>query len=279
VSPVSRRRPSRATRGRAAAAPGAIDAERVRRQPPLDVLGSELLALGGVDDALVVEARMTRIVDVLDPRGPERDPAFERFCRAAVADPRATTSVLGVQALHVLAALGHAGVRDEARAAAEGAGDELRSELPPWAAHLGRVHVVEAGSLRTADRREVVLHVLLDYDDPSAGSRHLLSIAAERVMQRVHLLDVRLRDASDSLAPMAATYSDSVDPTWTWHQASDVADLVARPVRATYEETTTAWTVRDLEGQPTPVWSLGVARLETVTGLTLRVPDDGVALR
>ena len=243
------------------------------------MLGSELLALGDVDDAVVVEARMTRIVNVLDPRGPERDPAFERFCRAALADPRATTSVLGVQALHVLAAMGHVGVRDEARAAAEAAVDELRGELPRWAAHLGRVHVVEAGSLRTADRREVVLHVLLDYDDPSAGSRHLLSIAAERVTQRVHLLDVRLRQASDSLAPMAATYGDSVDPTWTWHQASDIGELVARPVRATYDETPTAWTVRDLEGRPTLVWPLGVARLELVTGLTLRVPDDGAALR
>ena len=70
-------------------------------------------------------------------------------------------------------------------AAAAGAPEAVRDELPVWAAHLGRVHVVEAGSLRTADRREIVLHVMLDYDDPAGGSRHLLSIAAERVTQRV----------------------------------------------------------------------------------------------
>lgn len=221
-------------------------------------------------DALVVEAAVTQVVEVLDPRGSDHGLLFEQFCRDAVADPRATTSLLGVQAMHALASLGHVAVRDDARAAAASAAVELRDELPGWTTHLGQVHVVEAGSLRTADRREVVLHVLLDYDDPSAGSRHLLSIAAERVTQRVHLLDVRMRDAADTLAPMAATYAGSDDPTWTWHEAGELAELVSRPVRSTYDESPAAWTVRDLEGNPTPVWSLGVRRLEQVTGQVLR---------
>jgi len=46
-----------------------------------------------------------------------------------------------------------------------------------------------------------VLHVMLDYDDPVRGSRHLLTVAAEHREQRVHLLDVRMRDADDSLRP------------------------------------------------------------------------------
>ena len=213
---------------------------------------------------------MSRIVDVLDPRGPVRDTALEQFCRAAVDDPRASTSLLGLQAMTVIATLGHIDVRVDAAAVVAGAPEALRDELPGWARHLGRVHVVEAGALRTADRREVVLHVMLDYDDPVGGSRHLLSIAAERVTQRVHLLDVRMREATDSLAPMAETYAGSTDPTWTWHEPTDLADLVGRPVRATADETAAAWTVKDLEGKATPVWPLGVARLEHLTGLVLR---------
>jgi hypothetical protein len=142
--------------------------------------------------------------------------------------------------------------------------------MPSWTAQLGRVHLVEAGSLRTADRREVVLHVMLDYDEPGAGSRHLLSIAAERVTQRVHLLDVRMRAADDTLAPMAETYVGATDPLWSWHRSGELADLVERPVRSTYDESVERWTVKDLEGKPTPVWPLGVARLEHLTGLALR---------
>jgi hypothetical protein len=260
VSPVSRRRTSR-NNHRANPAADGLDPVRIRRDPPLDVLGTELVALRGVDDALVVEARITRLVDLLDPRGAERDPGFAEFCRAAVDDPRSGTTTLGLQAMALLECLGHESVRSDAATRVAHASGELRAGVPPWAAALGRVRVVEAGSLRTADGTETVLHVMLDYDDPAHGSRHLLTIAAEHTEERVHLLDVRMRDAGDSLRPMAEVYAASQDPLWAWHETDDLDALVGDAVRSTSRHEAEVWQVLDLEGAPSRLWPLGVRRL------------------
>ncbi len=230
-----------------------------------------MLKLVDVTDAFVVEGVGTYLFDVLDVRGPVPDQAFERFCREAVEDPRAGVSLPGLASMALIADLGHPAVRARARAVLEAASDELSAELPSWRRHLGLVHVVEAGSLRTLDGRETIAHVLLDYDEPDAGSRHLLTIAVEHGEHRVHLLDVRGRGSEDSLAPVAEAYHGSEDPVWTWQDAVDLDALVGEAVRATSQRSVAAWPVSDVEGAPTSAWTLGVRRLEHVTGADLHV--------
>jgi hypothetical protein len=270
MSPVSRRRsPSRPT-----TRSSSLDALRVRHQAPLDVLGHELDRLRDVEDAFVVEATFAVLVDLLDVRGHRADPAFEAFCRTAVADPRATSSAAGLTSTAVLAELGHPAVRAEAEALVAAARPELTAAIPGWGAALGRVHVVEAGAVRTADGLETVLHVMLDYDVAGAGARHLLTIAAERSEKRVHLLDVRGRQDDDSLAPVAARYADPAGPTWTWVPPESLTSLVvdsgvAAAVRETALHSPGQWPVVDVETAPSLAWAFGVRRLETLTGLAL----------
>jgi hypothetical protein len=237
----------------------------MRHQPALDVLGRELVKLRGVDDAFVVEAIATYLFDILNARGD--DDAFRSFCQQAVEDPRSGTSELGLQAMSLIAALGHPAVRPAARAVLADAGPGL--ELPGWSACLGQVHVVEAASLATADGNETVLHVLLDYDEPGAGSRHLLTVAAEHTEERVHLLDVRGREPGDTLGPMAERYAGSQEPIWSWIAATDIAALVATAVRTTAGRPAASWPVVDVDGGPTSAWTLGVARLEGLSGIDL----------
>ncbi len=270
MSPVSKRRkPASASRSRR----GPAGRRSSRRAPALDVLTRELAKLGGVTDAFTVEGVGTFLFDVLDRRGPEPDDAFAAFCRDTVEDPRAATSPLGLQALHLVAALGPAGVRDEARIAAEAA-DDVPGGLPPWCGRLGAVHLVEGAALRTADGSESVLHLLLDYDEDGAGSRHLLTIAIEHRADRVHLLDVRGRAATDTLAPMAEQYAGSVEPVWSWLQVADLADLVADAVRETARHTEQEWPVLDVDNGRSVAWTLGVRRLEQLTGLDLSTRED-----
>ena len=109
---------------------------------------------------------------------------------------------------------------------------------------------------------------MLDYDDPARGSRHLLTVAAEHREQRVHLLDVRMRDADDSLRPMAEAYAASPDPLWSWHDADDLDALVGDALRSTSRHETEVWPVLDLEGARSRLWPLGVRRLAHVSGAT-----------
>jgi hypothetical protein len=236
------------------------------------VLEHELRRLRDATDTFVVEGVVGFVVGLLDVRGPDTGTAYERFCREALDDPRAGTSVLGLQAATVLAELGHPVVRGAASALVAAADPALRAELPVWCAHVGRVHVVESGSLRTPDDSETVLHVMLDYDEPVAGSRHLLSIAVQHAERRVHLLDVRARGAEDSLAPIAEAYAGSSTARWAWHGADELEALVADAVRTTWTRTPSQWPVQDVEGGSTPAWALGVRRLEQVTGTDLRGP-------
>jgi hypothetical protein len=271
MSPVSKRRkpasPSRPRRGPAGR-------PSTRRAPALDVLTRELAKLGSVTDAFTVEGVGSFLLDVLDRRGPEPDDAFATFCRETVEDPRAPTTSLGVQALHLIAALGPAGVRDDARAAARRAAADVPGGVPPWCGRLGAVHLVEGAALSTADGSESVLHLLLDYDDDGAGSRHLLTIAIEHATERVHLLDVRGRSATDALAPMAAQYAGSEEPVWSWLQVADVADLVADAVRETARHTEQEWPLLDVDNGRSVAWTLGVRRLEQITGLDLSTRED-----
>jgi hypothetical protein len=230
----------------------------------------ELVRLRGVTDAFLAEGAIGYVVGLLDVRGAD-DSSYASFCREALDDDRAATSVLGLEATTSLAELGHPSVRADAAALVAAADPSLLAELPSWCAHVGRVHVVEAGSLRTADGSETVLHVLLDYDaDPAAGSRHLLSIAVQHVEDRVHLLDVRARAPRDSIAPIAEQYAGSADVLWSWHEAGELEALVGDAVRATWTHSPNRWPVRDVEGGVTPAWAFGVRRLEQVTGTDLR---------
>jgi hypothetical protein len=272
MSPVSRRRPPRGPRRTGPSGGTGPDAARLRRQPPLDVLGHELRRLRDATDTFVVEGVAGFVVGLLDVRGPGAGTAYETFCREALGDPRAGTSVLGLQAATVLAELGHPTLRGAAAALVTAADPALRAELPEWCAHVGRVHVVEAGSLRTPDDSETVLHVMLDYDAPTAGARHLLSIAVQHSVRRVHLLDVRAREAHDSLAPIAEAYAGSPTARWTWHGVHELEALVADAVRTTWTHDPTQWPVQDVDGGSTPVWAFGVRRLEQVTGADLRAP-------
>ncbi len=226
----------------------------------------------GATDTFVVEGVLGFVVGLLDVRGPGAGSAYESFCREALDDPRAGTSVLGLQAATVLAELGHPAVRAAAAALVATAEPALRAELPEWCAHVGRVHVVEAGSLRTPDDSETVLHVMLDYDVRTAGARHLLSIAVQHTERRVHLLDVRAREAADSIAPIAEAYAGSPTARWTWHGAGEIEALVSDAVRTTWTHDPAQWPVQDVEGGSTPAWALGVRRLEQVTGADLRAP-------
>jgi hypothetical protein len=223
-------------------------------------------------DTFVVEGVVGFVVGLLDVRGQGAGTAYETFCREALDDPRAGTSALGLQAATVLAELGHPAVRDVAAALVAAADPALRAELPGWCAHVGRVHVVEAGSLRTPDDSETVLHVMLDYDEPSAGARHLLSIAVQHAARRVHLLDVRAREAEDSIAPIAEAYAGSPTARWTWHGGDEIEALVGDAVRTTWTRSPAQWPVQDVEGGSTPAWAFGVRRLERVTGADLRPP-------
>lgn len=233
------------------------------------MLTGELVKLAGVRDAFVVEGIGGYLFDVLDRRGPTPDGAFERFARDAVTDPRATTSLLGLQSAALLAELGPAGVRADASELVAHADPELVAELPPWFGHLGRVRLVEAASLRTLDGEETVLHVLLDYDDQDAGSRHLLTIAVQHSERRVYLLDVRGREPHDSLAPMAERYVGTEDPVWSWVTAAEIGPLVEAAVLETARHSMDSWPVLDVDGGPTSAWTLGLRRLERLSGTDL----------
>jgi hypothetical protein len=221
-------------------------------------------------DAFVVEGVVGYVVGLLDVRGPGAGTAYETFCREALDDPRAGTSVLGLQATAALAELGHPATRDDAADLLASADPALRAELPPWCAQLGRVQLVEAGSLQNPDGSETVLHVMLDYDEPSAGSRHLLSIAVQHEEQRVHLLDVRARAPQDSIAPIADAYDGSSTVRWSWRDTVGIEAIVADAVRTTWTHSADQWPVQDVEGGPTAAWALGVRRLERITGADLR---------
>ena len=111
---------------------------------------------------------------------------------------------------------------------------------------------------------------MLDYDDPSAGSRHIVSIAVEHGEQRVHLLDVRAREPQDSIAPIAEKYARSSVAVWQWRGTDEIEALVGEAVRRTWTRTVDEWPVQDVEGRPTPAWAFGVRRLERLTGSSLR---------
>jgi len=270
MSPVSRRRASRGPRRGGPPGGADADAARLRGLPPLDVLTRELARVEEADDAFLAEGLAGYVVGLLDVRGPEGGPSFEAFCREAVGDARAATSAPGLAAATVLAELGHPSARAAAAGLVATADPALRAEMPRWCAHVGRVHVVEAGSLRTRDGRETVLHVMLDYDDPAAGSRHLVSVAVERDEQRVHLLDVRARGPQDSLAPIAEQYSVSPTARWQWRATDELDELVGDAVRTTWTRAVTDWPVQDVEGKPTPAWAFGVCRLERLSGASMR---------
>jgi len=270
MSPVSRRRPSRGpTRSGPPGGTGA-DAAHLRHQPPLDVVTRELLRIGDTDDTFRVEGVLGYLLGLLDVRGPGAGPSYAAFCADVLSDPRTATSLLGLQAAVCVAGLGHPEARADAAELVAAADPALLGELPAWCAHVGRVHIVEAGSLRTPDESETVLHVVLDYDEPSAGSRHLLSVAVEHATQRVHLLDIRARAAQDSIAPIAEKYVGSRTATWMWRGTDEFDGLVGDAVRTTWTHDTDDWLVQDVEGNPTPAWAFGVRRLEQLTGASLR---------
>jgi len=272
MSPVSRRRPSRGPKRPGPPGGTGADAAHLRHQPPLDVLTRELGRIGVTDDTFRVEGVMGYLLGLLDVRGPGAGPSYAAFCADVLSDPRTATSLLGLQAAVCVAGLGHPDARADAAGLVAAADPALLGELPAWCAHVGRVHIVEAGSLRTPDGRETVLHVVLDYDDPAAGSRHLVSIAAEHGEERVHLLDVRAREPQDSIAPIAEKYAGSSTAVWQWRGTDEIEALVGDAVRRTWTRTVDEWPVQDVEGKPTPAWAFGVRRLERLTGSSLR-PD------
>ena len=230
----------------------------------------ELVRIGGTADAFLPEGVVGYLLGVLDPRGPGTGPSYRDFCREALGDPRAGSTVLGLQAATCLAQLGHRDVRADAAALVAGADRALLEQLPRWCRHVGRVHIVEAGSLHTPDASETVLHVVLDYDEPGAGSRHLLSIAVEHGPARVHLLDVRARAPQDSISPIAEKYAGSPTAVWAWRGTDEFEALVGDAVRTTWAHPADEWPVQDVEGNPTPAWAFGVRRLEQLSGALLR---------
>jgi hypothetical protein len=272
MSPVSRRSGPRRPRRPDPRAGTGPAASGLRGRDPLDVLERELRRVQDATDAFAVEGVVGYVVGLLDVRGPAGDSAYEAFCREALDDARTGTSVLGLQAATVLAELGHPAVRARAASLVATADPALRAGLPAWCAHVGRVHLVEAGSLQTRDGRETVLHAVIDYDDRSAGSRHLLSVAVQHEERRVHLLDVRARAAEDSVAAIAEAYAASPTVRWAWLGVGDLEALVADAVRTTWTQPESRWPVQDVEGASTPAWALGVRRLERLTGADLRPP-------
>jgi len=234
MSPVSRRRPSRHPRRTGPPGGTTPDAARLRHQPPLDVLMGELVRIGDTADVFLAEGVIGYLLGLFDVRGPGTGPSYRDFCREALVDPRAGSTLLGLAAVTCLAELGHRDVRADAAALVAGADPALLDGLPRWCGHVGRVHIVEAGSLRTADASETVLHVVLDYDEPGAGSRHLLSIAVEHGPGRVHLLDVRARAPQDSISPIAESYVGSPTAVWAWRGTDEFEALVGDAVRTTW---------------------------------------------
>jgi hypothetical protein len=235
----------------------------------LEVLTRELAKVSAVTDAFTVEGVGTYLFDALDRRGPMPDDAFRAFCREVVDDPRAVGTTLGLQALALVAALGPVAVRTGATAAVAAAPEEVRAALPAWHDQLGEVHLVEGGALRTLDGSESVLHLMVDYDRAGAGSRHLLTMAIEHRASRVHVLDVRGREPADTLGPVAESYAASEEPVWSWLGTGDLAGLVADAVRETARHTEKEWPVLDVDGKDSVAWTLGVRRLEQLTGLDL----------
>jgi len=269
MSPVSRRRgggrkPSTAQSASAVRA-RATEVRRLMAEPPLDALTSRIAKLG-TDDAFAAEALMSYVLDVVVGRGPDADEQLARFSRAAVSDPRAGTTPLGVRAMVAVSLLGHRDVRDEARALVAAADPE---HVPAWAAGAGAVEVVQTGLLSARDGSESVLHLLLDHADPVAGPRHLVSIAVEHGENRVHLLDVRVRAPQDVLDPMAEAYADPAGPRWTWGDRDSVLAVAEPALRTTSLRTSRQWPVLGIEGAETLTWWLGVQRLEQVTGSVL----------
>ena len=269
MSPVSRRRPGAGRPAPAAARLRATEARRLRAEVPLDALTTRIARLGPTADGFAVEAVASGVLEVVASRGPDADETLARFSRAAVSDPRAGTTPLGLQAMAVLALHGHRALRDEAAELVACCDGDLRSSLPAWVDGVGRVAVVGTGVLRTADGTETVLHLLLDHVDPAAGPRHLLSLAVHHGDQRVHLLDVRSRRDDEVLGPVAERYVGSVDPVWTWGTAADVLAAADPAIRVTAARTPAQWPVLGVEGGETLTWALGTHRLEQVVGAPL----------
>jgi hypothetical protein len=269
MSPVSRRRPGAGRPAPAAARLRAVEARKLRAEVPLDALTTRIARLGPAADGFAAEAVASGVLEVVASRGPDADETLARFSRAAVSDPRAGTTPLGLQAMAVLALHGHRGLRDEAAALVADADAGLRSSLPAWVDGVGSVEVVEAGVLRTADGTETVLHLLLDHVEPAAGPRHLLSLAVHHSDDRVHLLDVRTRRDDEVLAPVAERYDGSTDPVWTWGDVADIRAAAEPALRVTAGRTPAQWPVQGIEGGETLTWSLGTHRLEQVVGTPL----------
>lgn len=269
MSPVSRRRPGAGRPAPVASALRANEARKVRGETPLDALTSRIAKLDVHADGFAAEAVVSWVFEVLGSRGPDADEVLARFCRAAVSDPRAGTTDLGLQAMAVLALHGHRSVRAEAGQLVADADDALRSSLPPWVAQVGAVRVVETGVLATADGTETVLHLLLDHVDPAAGPRHLLTLAVHHGDGRVHLLDVRARRDDEVLAPMAEKYAGSADPVWSWGDVDAVRAAADPALRTTAAQPASRWPVLAVDGGETLTWTLGAHRLEQVVGAQL----------
>jgi hypothetical protein len=272
MSPVSRRRPGAGRRAPVAQALRANEARKVRAENPLDALTSRIGKLDVHADGFAAEAVVSWVLEVVGSRGPDADEVVARFCRAAVTDERAGSTVAGLQAMSVLALHGHPGVRSEAAQLLAHADAGLRAELPSWVEHVGQVQVVETGVLSSADGTESVLHLLLDHVHPDAGPRHLVSLAVHHGDTRVHLLDVRARQDDDRLAPMAEKYVGSVDPVWSWGGAEAVRAAAVPALRVTAEHTPAQWPVLGVEGAETLTWTLGVHRLGVAAGQDLLQP-------
>ncbi len=269
MSPVSRRRPGAGRPAPVASALRANEARKVRGESPLDAMTSRIRKLDVHSDGFAVEAVVSWVFEVLGSRGPDADEVLARFCRAAVSDPAAGTTPLGLQAMAVLALHGHRSVRAEAGALVSGADGDLRASLPGWVDHVGEVRVVETGVLAAADGTETVLHLLLDHVDAAAGPRHLLTLAVHHGDQRVHLLDVRARRDDEVLAPMAEKYAGSTDPLWSWGDGASVQAAAEPALRTTAAQAPSIWPVLAVDGGETLTWTLGAHRLEQVVGVPL----------
>ena len=272
MSPVSRRRPGAGRRAPVATALRANEARKVRAENPLDALTSRIAKLDVHADGFAAEAVVSWVLEVVGVRGPDADEVVARFCRTAVSDERAGTTVGGLQAMAVLALHGHASVRAEAAALLADADDGLRGSLPTWVEHVGQVRVVETGVLSTADGAETVLHLLLDHVHADAGPRHLLTLAVHHGEQRVHLLDVRARQHDEVLAPMAEKYAASSDPVWAWGDASSVLAAAVPAMGITGGHAPSQWPVLGVEGGETLTWTLGAHRLGVAAGRDVLAP-------